>query len=190
MSIKEPHDGWGPSLNLEAQIVQFEQLTIEYSTIPVTGTVFGVAKVALGLFQVLLGGLVILAMAFPSIASDQARATCCRGFSHLVNGGANMISGALEATWIGAHLLLADRNRYYEIQTRYAGNTRMEIPFQNRLIVTYRCLDGYSAGYYLCEMDPDRLQSIQKNICEPQKCDSPEKLTRDAKWLGQPWIAI
>ena len=146
MSIQDPHEGWGPSLNLEAQIVKFEQFTITPSMIPLVGTVLGVAKVALGFIQVFFGSLVMLAMVFPSIASARARATFCRGFSHLVNGGANIIAGALEATWIFAIPLAVVRDKTTNIPSSSEPNICLEIPVQERLMVAYEGLRYYSSG--------------------------------------------
>ena len=190
MSIQYSYNGWGPSPNLESQIVKFEQFTIEHSTKPLIGTVLGIAKVALGLIQVFFGILIMLAMALPSVASAKAQVTFCRGFSHVVNGGANTISGTLETTWIGAHFLLAVRNLHYKKETLYCGSSKMEIPFQQELIVAYGCLDGVSRGCYLYKTDVHPHNSRNKVVCTPQTYDRPEKLTRKARWYGKPFIAI
>lgn len=82
-------------IGLERRIARAETELSTLAVLPIVGTIAGVVKMLIGVIQT-VGGILAM-VASPLCGRKNFKDVLSRGFSHLVNGPANIVTAAIEA---------------------------------------------------------------------------------------------
>lgn len=93
------------SLEFKRELSQLEFYLSMGAAIPVLGTIAGNIKIALGIIQT-IGGILALVFSLFFICNENGGSIFRNGFSHTVNGMANIAAGSLESIpFVGTAIL-------------------------------------------------------------------------------------
>src|ERR1700738_3822032 len=95
-------------IELERTIAKAEAFLSKAAAIPVVGTLAGAAKMILGVIQT-IGALLALIGSLPFLGTQNGKDVARRSVSHIINGLANIVSGALEAVPVLGALIYLGR---------------------------------------------------------------------------------